>query len=150
LEGWIPDIVELQASRSLLFCVDMSADRPGVKAFEAEAELLAVHQLDLLSQLEAQLRAVQKTMRIIEKLRSAKHRVGPELEDEQRGSALQSLASELGAIDQELRVQHESCADMQELIRIMQARSTTLRAIATGARADPSQPHTKRQGSHDA
>jgi hypothetical protein len=110
-----------------------------VKALEAEAELLAVHQLDLLSQLEAQLRAVHRTMRIIEKLRSVKHRVGPELNDEERGGALRTLASELGRIDQELEVQHRSCADMQELIRGMQGRLTTMRAIATGPHRDSSE-----------
>jgi hypothetical protein len=60
----------------------MHAGQSGVEAFEAEAELLAVHQLDLLSQLEAQLRAVHKTMRIIEKLRSEKHWIGPRLGNE--------------------------------------------------------------------
>jgi hypothetical protein len=105
-----------------------------VKALEAEAERHAVHQLDLLSQLEAQLRAVHRTMRIIEKLRSAKHRVGPELNDEERVGALRTLASELGRIDQELEVQHQSCADMQGLIRGMQGGLTTMRAIASGQR----------------
>jgi hypothetical protein len=111
-----------------------------VQAFEAEAEFLAVHQLDLLSQLEAQLRAVHRTMRIIEKLRSDKHRVGPELEHDERVAVLRVLASELGAIDDELQVQHRSCDDMQELIRGMQTRLSTMRAIATGERGASSQP----------
>jgi hypothetical protein len=111
-----------------------------VKAFEGEAELLAVHQLDLLSQLEAQLRAVHRTMRIIEKLRSDKHRVGRELEHDERVAALSALASELGAIDEELQVQHRSCGDMQELIRGMQTRLSTMRAIATGQGRASSEP----------
>jgi hypothetical protein len=111
-----------------------------VKAFEGEAELLAVHQLDLLSQLEAQLRAVHRTMRIIEKLRSDKHRVVRELEHDERVAALSALASELGAIDEELQVQHRSCGDMQELIRGMQTRLSTMRAIATGQGRASSEP----------
>lgn len=98
-----------------------------LRAFEGEAEVLAVHQLDLLAQLEAQLRAVQHTMRCIEKLRSTKHRVGPELTDAGRTETLKSLASELEAIDNELHVQHQSCEDMQRTIREMQARLALLR-----------------------
>lgn len=93
-----------------------------VAAFESEAELLAVHQLDLLAQLEAQLRAVHHTMRCIEKLRGPNLRVGPELTNGQRGDTLHTLASELRAIDAELAVQHQSCEDMQRTIRHMQAR----------------------------
>ena len=96
-------------------------------AFEREAEVLAVHQLDLLAQLEAQLRAVQHTMRCIEKLRATKHRVGPELTDAARTETLMMLASELETIDNELQVQHQSCDDMQRTIRDMQARLKPLR-----------------------
>jgi predicted nucleic acid-binding Zn-ribbon protein len=96
-------------------------------AFEAEAEVLAAHQLDLLSQLEAQLRAVHHTMRCIEKLRGAKHRVGPDVTNGQRADALNTLAAELAAIDKELNVQHQSCEDMQRSIREMQAQLSALR-----------------------
>ena len=98
-----------------------------LRAFEGEAEVLAVHQLDLLAQLEAQLRAVQHTMRCIEKLRATKHRVGPELTNAGRTETLQVLSSELEAIDNELQVQHQSCEDMQRTIRDMQARLALLR-----------------------
>ena len=98
-----------------------------VTAIEAEAEVLVVHQLDLLAQLEAQVRAVRHTMQSIERLRSAKHRVGPELTNGQRDEAMTTLASELALIDHELGVQHQSCDDMQRCIREMQARLVGLR-----------------------
>lgn len=98
-----------------------------LRAFEGEAEVLAVQQIDLLAQLEAQLRAVQHTMRCIEKLRATKDRVGPELTDAGRTDTLKMLASEMEAIDNELQVQHQSCEDMQLTIRDMQARLARLR-----------------------
>jgi hypothetical protein len=91
----------------------------GIAAFESEAEVLAAHQLDLLSQLEAQLRAVHHTMRCIERLRGSKHRIGPELTNGERRGTLKTLASELAAIDTEPNVQHQSCEDMQQSIRAM-------------------------------
>jgi hypothetical protein len=99
----------------------------GIAAFESEAEVLAAHQLDLLSQLEAQLRAVHHTMRCIEKLRGSKYRIGTELTNGERSDTLKTLASELAAIDTELNVQHQSCEDMQQSIRAMQARLSALR-----------------------
>jgi hypothetical protein len=63
-----------------------------LRAFEGEAEVLVVYQLDLLAQLEAQLRAVQHTMRCIEKLRATNNRVGPELTNAGRGETLKILA----------------------------------------------------------
>jgi hypothetical protein len=101
--------------------------RAGLAGIEAEAELLAVHQLDLLAQLEAQVRAVHHTMRSIEKLRGAKHRVGPELSNGERADTMQALASELAAIDRELGIQHQSCEYMQRCIREMQARLVALK-----------------------
>ena len=89
--------------------------------------MLAAYQLDLLSQLEAQLRAVHHTMRCIEKLRGAKQRVGPELTNTQRGDTLKTLSSELAAIDKELNVQHQSCKEMQRSIREMQTQLSALR-----------------------
>ena len=41
--------------------------------------MLAIYQLDLLADVERQVRAVQHTMRHIEKLRGVRQRVGPEL-----------------------------------------------------------------------
>lgn len=113
----------------------------GIKAFEAEAEKIVVHQLDLVAQLEAQLRAVHHTMRAIEKMRAARHRVGRELSNGERVTTLTTLGGEIQAIDEELRVQHQSCLDMQRSIREMQARLTALRKQAA-AEARPEAPET--------
>ena len=43
-----------------------------IEAFEAEAELLTVDQLDLLAQIELQLRTIRHTMKHIERLRAAR------------------------------------------------------------------------------
>jgi uncharacterized protein YlxW (UPF0749 family) len=102
----------------------------GLKAFEAAAEKIVVYQIDLVVQLEAQLRAVHHTMRAIEKLRSGRHRLGPALNDGQRGNTLTTLAAEIRTIDQELQVQHQSCLDMQRSIREMQTRLAALRTLA--------------------
>jgi hypothetical protein len=106
----------------------------GQQALEGAAEVLVVHQIDLLSQLEAQLRAVHKTMRCIETLRSDKLRVGPELHNGERATKLRTLASELTAIDRELQVQHESCADMLRLITQMQQQLSALQTLAAQSR----------------
>ena len=111
----------------------MASKRPDrastIKGFEEEAEVLAVHQIDLLAQLEAQLRAVRQTMLSIAKLRSQKFRVGPDLTNGQRMETLKTLSGELAAIDRELTVQHQSCDDMQRSIREMQARLASLRSV---------------------
>jgi hypothetical protein len=99
----------------------------GIAAFEREAEVLVVHQLDLLAQLEAQLRAVHRTMRSIERLRGNQHRVGPEPSNGERIDTLRTLSGELTTIDRELNVQHQSCEDMQRSIREMQARLVAIR-----------------------
>ena len=52
------------------------------------AEWLALEQLDLLAQVEAQVRSVHHTMRAIEKLRGGEHHVGPELSNGERGTVL--------------------------------------------------------------
>lgn len=96
----------------------------GIKAFEVEAEKIVVHQLDLVAQLEAQLRAVHHTMRAIERLRGARNRIGRDLSNGERGNTLTALSDEIGAIDAELEVQHQSCLDMQRSIRHMQALRT--------------------------
>jgi len=106
-----------------------------VKAFEVEAEKIVVHQLDLVAQLEAQLRAVHHTMRAIEKLRSARHRIGRDLSNGERGNTLTSLSDEITAIDAELKVQHQSCLDMHRSIGHMQALVTSLRDVAARTQA---------------
>jgi hypothetical protein len=102
---------------------------------EAAAELLAIHQIDLIAQLEAQLRAVRHTMRSIERLRDAKHRIGAEPSNGQRDQILAVLASEVAAIDDALHTQHLTCADQQCVIREMQARMHGLKQQMT--RAEP-------------
>jgi len=113
-----------------------SARAAGIKAFEAEAEKIVVHQLDLVAQLEAQLRAVHHTMRSIEKMRTARHRIGRELTNGERNTTLKTLSGEIRAIDEELRVQHQSCVDMQRSIREMQARLTALREAAADVQSE--------------
>lgn len=104
-----------------------------VRAFETEAESLVTYQLDLLAQLEAQIRAVHHSMRCIERLRSESHRRGPELSNGERAETLTTLAAEVTAIDSELHTQHQSCLDMLGAIRRMQSRLATLRKLATPA-----------------
>jgi hypothetical protein len=64
--------------------------------------LLVLYQLDLIAQLEFQLRCVHQTMRHIEKLRSAQGRVGPELSDGQRGNTLARLSDDIAEVDRQL------------------------------------------------
>ena len=97
-------------------------DRGERAAFEREAEILVAHQLDLIAQLERQLRAIHRTMKQIERLRGAKHRQRPELSNGEKGETLHQLAVELSAIDSELGTQHESCIEMQATIGHMRAR----------------------------
>jgi hypothetical protein len=108
-----------------------------IAAFEADAETIAVHTWDLLSQLESQLRAVRRTQRFTDTLRSAKHRVGPELTNGARAQALSNLAGEISAIDHELQAQHRSCEDMALTIRQMQARLHGLKARLLEHNGDP-------------
>lgn len=95
----------------------MDSDR--LHSFEEQAEVLVVHQLDLLAQLESQMRAVRKTLKQIENLRSAKHRVGRELTNGERRETLTTLSAELDDIDAELNTQHECCNEMQRCIQDM-------------------------------
>ena len=101
-----------------------------IKTFEREAELLVVHQLDLLAQIEAQLRAVHHTMRRIERLRGGKHHVGAELSNGERATTLAGLSGELEDLDQHLLMEHECCDLMQETIKEMQARLADLKQTA--------------------
>jgi hypothetical protein len=91
-------------------------------AFESDAEWLAVEQLDLIAQIEAQLRLVRQTMRQIEKLRTAQHRVGPEPSNAQRGDILKILTDELGTLNEQLGVQGATCRDMLATVEKMQRR----------------------------
>src|SRR5437867_6187205 len=98
----------------------MGTDRDRqIHKFEQDAEKLVVYQLDLLAQLERQLRAVHHTMRHIEKLRSTQHRVGPELSNGRRGGELESLSDEIAQLDVHFRAEHECCTEMQITIAHM-------------------------------
>jgi hypothetical protein len=94
---------------------------------EQDAEMLAVLHLDLLAQVEQQLRAVHHTMRHIEKLRGAKHRIGPELSNGQRATTLTDLSDEIEALDAQLDAEHACCSEMRDIIAKMQARVRELR-----------------------
>ena len=106
--------------------------------FESEAELLVNYQLDLIAQLESQLRAIHHTMRHIEKLRGAKHRVGPKLSNLQRGDTLLHLSEDLSSLDGQLSLQHQSCQHMQEIIEAMQMRLRELRQRAAAIQSNRS------------
>ena len=101
-----------------------------LSALDRDAELLAVEQLDLLAQVEAQVRAVNHTMRRIEKLRETKYRVGPELSNGQRQEMLQELRDELRSLDTHLGLQHVCGREMQTTVERMQRRVSELRRAA--------------------
>jgi hypothetical protein len=114
---------------------------PIIRAFEQEAELLVVHQLDLLAQIEAQLRAVHHTMRRIERLRGVRQRVGTELSNGQRHTTLGGLSEDIVALDQQLMEEHQCCSLMQETIKHMQERLVELKQAA--AHIDSTSEHEK-------
>lgn len=90
-------------------------------------------QLDLIAQLEFQLRAVHRTMRHIERLRNVRNRVGPELSNGERGDALWHLAHDLTVIEEQAGTQRQSCHDMQDAVTRMQSRVIALRQRITQA-----------------
>src|SRR5687767_5833944 len=109
----------------------MPSDRDSqIRTFEQEAELLVVYQTDLIAQIENQLRRVRHTIRLLEKLRAAQHRVGPELTNSQRRETLDLLSDEWTALESLLATQHESCADIQKTIAQMRERLTGLKKHA--------------------
>ena len=113
----------------------MAIDRESLSAFEQQAEYLVVSQLDLLAQLDYQVRAVHQTMRIIERLRGAKNRAGDELSNGQKVSALDDLSNEVSAIDQELHTQHQSCHEMLNTVEKMRAAIRSLRPLGGNSSA---------------
>ena len=112
-------------------------DRRQMDLLEQDAELLAAYQLDLLAQLERQLRAVHLTMRHIERLRGAKHRVGPELSNSSRETILTDLATDISALDAQLDIEHACCEDMHRAISEMRLRVGDLRQRSTVREGDP-------------
>src|SRR3954468_23120890 len=107
--------------------MDPSKRARELQTLEHDAEMLVVLQLDLLAQVERQVRAVHHTMRHIEKLRSAKSRSGRELTNGQKQSTLTSLADEITQIESHFGAEHTCCAEMQQTIATMQTRLAHLR-----------------------
>jgi hypothetical protein len=103
---------------------------PMLGTFEYQAELLFAHHLDLLAQIEAQLRAVQHTMRGIERLRGAQVRVGAELSNGERHTMLGELSREVAALDARLLVERECCGQMQDTITLMEQRLRDMKEVA--------------------
>ena len=106
-------------------------DRVTRQKLETEAEVLAVCQLDLLAQIEAQLRAVHHLMRRIERLRAPKTGQPTEpMSNGQRSETLRELSGELEAIEQQVDVQLECCEDMRATITKMIQRFPALKQAA--------------------
>jgi hypothetical protein len=112
-----------------------------LEALETDAEILVTHQLDLVAQLERQLRAVHHTMRRIEQLRTAKRRRAGSatLSNGARDNTLEHLSEELTSIDTELDTQHELCLEMQATVDKMRARLRAMRhvSVSTPPSDDP-------------
>jgi hypothetical protein len=101
----------------------MESREQQVRDFEALAEWLVAEQLDLLAQVEAQLRAVHHTMRRIATLRNKEHRRGmDEPTDHQRKQALNGLTDEIQRLDDHVTTQVECCQAMLETVGKMQRR----------------------------
>ena len=101
-----------------------------IKQYEEEAALLLVSQLDLLTLIEAQLRAVHHTLHRIQRLQSRNSRVGPELSNGERSDVLTGLTDELSAVDSQLLIQLQISRDMQSIIAKMQERLITVKQLA--------------------
>ena len=108
-----------------------------LRSLEDQAELLVADQLDLLAQLEAQLRAVHQSMRRIGTLRAARHRAGAEPTNGERRATLVDLSEEIAAIEGQILTQQTTCHDMQETIRRMQDAAARLRQVASEIRDTP-------------
>ncbi len=112
---------------------------------EREAELLVLQQLDLLVQLEGQVRVVERMKSHLEKLRGAKYRIGPRPAREERQAALARLIDELGELDRQGLLQHQCCLDMRRAVGTMLTSLVTLgsRFPAGSSSAEP------KRDSHD-
>jgi hypothetical protein len=107
---------------------------------ETEAEVLVVYQLDLLAQVEAQVRAVHHLMRRLNQLRARTPRQpGVALSNGDRSDTMAGLAAEVEAIGKQLSVQQECCGDMQTTIARMQERLPVLKKVAAQL-LDPGDP----------
>jgi hypothetical protein len=111
--------MEADPSRSLI-----------LRDLEGFAQHLNEHQLDLIAQIESHLRAVHHAMLRIGGLRAARHRVGPELSNGERRTALFGLADEISAIEAQLELQADTCREMHAIVRRMQEGASDLRLMA--------------------
>ena len=101
------------------------------RKLESEAEVLAASQLDLLAQIEAQLRAVHHLMRRIEPLRARSGGQPSEaMTNGERADTLTGLSGDLEAIEQQLSVQLGCCEDMLATIAQMRQRLPALKQAA--------------------
>jgi hypothetical protein len=97
---------------------------------EGCAEQLTERHDALIAQIESQLRAVHHTLHRIGTLRSARHRVGPELSDSARHTAVAGLTDEIIAIEAHLEEQEDTCRAMHAMIRKMYEGVSDLRLLA--------------------
>jgi uncharacterized protein with von Willebrand factor type A (vWA) domain len=112
---------------------------------EQMAEWLAAEQLDLLAQVEAQVRAVHHTMRRIEKLRATGQRRGSaEITNGERGRILSDLADEIAELEEHVSTQSECCQAMQNTVAKMQQRLAALKQARVQPPADQARPSTGR------
>jgi len=111
--------------------MDTPSRRQQIAEFEFDAEWLALEQLDLIAQIEAQLRLVRETMHEIERLRQAKSRVGPEPTNGERGTALSVLTKEITGLNEQIGVQGATCRDMLATVERMHRRLTAIIEQAT-------------------
>jgi chromosome segregation ATPase len=102
------------------------------------AEWLATEQLNLLAEVEAQVRAVHHTMRRIEQLRQ--RRGSPELTNGERGKILTGLADEITELEGHISAQSESCQAMQSTIVNMQQRLAAVKQAREQPPADGTRP----------
>jgi uncharacterized membrane protein len=107
--------------------MDPSTRVRDLHVLEQDAEMLVVLQLDLLADVERQVRAVHQTMRHIEKLRGVRSRVGPELSDAQRNDTLRNLDDEIAALEEHFAMEQQCCTDMHDTIKKMRARLAQMR-----------------------
>jgi hypothetical protein len=98
-----------------------------LQVLEQDAEMLVVFQLDLLADVERQVRAVHQTMRHIERLRGVRPRVGPELSDAQRNDTLSNLEAEIAALEEHFAIEQACCSDMHTTIKKMRDRLAEMR-----------------------
>jgi hypothetical protein len=105
-----------------------------IQNFEDDAEVLFVQHLDLLAQLEMQLRAVHHTMRAIERLRGGSRRVGPELANGERENIVLGLGREIEELDRQIGIEQHCCDGMHTTISVLQQGVATLKRLSARLR----------------